>query len=30
MLEMMELFENDAKSEFYYYKDMDKWKYEIL
>lgn len=30
MFEMMELFEDDTKSEFYYNKDMDKWKYEIL
>lgn len=27
---MMELFENDCKSEFYYYMDGDEWKYTIL
>lgn len=30
MAVMMELFENDSKSEFYYYMDGDEWKYKIL
>lgn len=30
MAVMMELFENDSKSEFYYYVDGDEWKYKIL
>lgn len=30
MLAMLEIFENDNKSEFYYYEDDKEWKYEII
>lgn len=30
MLAMLEIFENDNKSEFYYYEDGKEWKYEII
>lgn len=30
MLRMLELFEDDSKSEFYYFDDDGEWKYKIL
>lgn len=30
MLEMMELFEDETKSEFYYYEESGEWKFDII
>ncbi|MCM1065934.1 MAG: 8-oxo-dGTP diphosphatase [Eubacterium sp.] len=30
MLAMLPLFEDDSKSEFYYYEDCGEWKYQII